>query len=104
MNPAPTILRIVVLGTMLVLGACSVVPTSGPAAHDVRTGQPDPESLPYAYVPVTPKVVDILATNTPRLSTAFKDERRPQRNSVRDRRRRQRYLVRVGCRRAFYSA
>ena len=77
MNPAPTILRAVVLGAMLILGACSVVPTSGPAAHDVRTGQPDPESLPYAYVPVTPKVVDILAANTPRLSTAFRDRGGP---------------------------
>jgi polysaccharide biosynthesis/export protein len=77
MNPAPTILRVVVLGALLVLGACSVVPTSGPAAHDVRTGQPDPESLPYAYVKVTPKVVDILATNTPRLSTAFRDRGGP---------------------------
>jgi polysaccharide biosynthesis/export protein len=77
MNPAPTILRVVALGGMLILGACTVVPTSGPAAHDVRTGQPDPESLPYAYVPVTPKVVDILAANTPRLSTAFKDRGGP---------------------------
>jgi polysaccharide biosynthesis/export protein len=77
MNTAPTILRVLVLSAILVLGACSVVPTSGPQAHDIRTGQPDPESLPYAYVPVTPKIVDILATNTPRLSTAFMERGGP---------------------------
>jgi len=77
MSPAPTILRVIVLGTALILGACTVVPSSGPAGHDVRVGQADPESLPYAYVQVTPKVVDILATNTPRLSTTFKDRGGP---------------------------
>jgi len=77
MGPAPTILRVIVLSTALILGACTVVPSSGPAGHDVRVGQADPESLPYAYVQVTPKVVDILATNTPRLSTTFKDRGGP---------------------------
>ena len=36
-------------------------------------GQADRTSLPYAYVEITPKVVDIVATNTPRLSTTFQD-------------------------------
>src|SRR5262245_36898366 len=62
---------------MLMVGACTVVPTSGPAGHDIREGQADPKSLPYAYVEVTPRVVDILATNTPRLSTTFKDRGGP---------------------------
>src|SRR6516225_3749943 len=62
---------------MLALGACTIVPASGPAGHDVRTGQADPTSLPYAYVEITPKVVDILATNTPRLSTTFQDRGGP---------------------------
>ena len=71
------ILRASILGAMLVLGACTVVPTSGPAGHDVREGQVDRESLPYAYVPITPKVVDVLVTNAPRLSTAFQDRGGP---------------------------
>jgi polysaccharide export outer membrane protein len=62
---------------MLMVGACTVVPTSGPAGHDIREGQADPKSLPYTYVEVTPRVVDILATNTPRLSTAFRDRGGP---------------------------
>jgi polysaccharide export outer membrane protein len=37
----------------------------------------DRESLPYAYVPVTPKVVDILVTNAPRLSVTFQDRGGP---------------------------
>jgi len=76
-NRAPNILRASALGTMLLLGACTVTPTSGPASYDIREGQADPKSLPYAYVEVTPRVVDILATNTPRLSTAFKDRGGP---------------------------
>jgi polysaccharide export outer membrane protein len=74
---APAILRASIVGAILLLGACTVVPTSGPAGHDVRVGQADRESLPYAYVPITPKVVDILATNTPRLSTTFQDRGGP---------------------------
>jgi len=76
-NRAPNILRASALGAMLMVGACTVVPSSGPAGHDIREGQADPKSLPYAYVEVTPRVVDILATNTPRLSTAFKDRGGP---------------------------
>jgi polysaccharide biosynthesis/export protein len=76
-NRAPNILRASALGAMLMVGACTVVPTSGPAGYDIREGQTDPKSLPYAYVEVTPRVVDILATNTPRLSTAFKDRGGP---------------------------
>ena len=77
MNRAPNILRASALGAMLMVGACTVVPASGPAGHDIREGQADPKSLPYAYVEVTPRIVDILATNTPRLSTAFKDRGGP---------------------------
>jgi polysaccharide export outer membrane protein len=62
---------------MLMVGACTVVPTSGPAGHDIREGQVDPKSLPYAYVEVTPRILDILATNTPRLFTTFKERGGP---------------------------
>src|SRR5262245_28692923 len=77
MNRALNILRASALGAMLMVGACTVVPTSGPAGHDIREGQVDPKSLPYAYVEVTPRIVDILATNTPRLSTTFRDKGGP---------------------------
>jgi polysaccharide export outer membrane protein len=50
---------------------------SGPASTDVRRGQTDPESLPYAFVRVTPRVVDVLASATPKLYTVFKDRRGP---------------------------
>src|SRR5215472_6788759 len=53
------------------------MPTSGPAPGDVRSGQADPVSLPYALVRMTPEVVNVLAANTPRLSTVFGDRRGP---------------------------
>ncbi len=62
---------------MIALGACTIVPTSGPKSSDVRGGQSDRESIPYAFVRVTPRVLDILATHTPKLSAAFKDRRGP---------------------------
>lgn len=61
----------------IALGACSLIPMSGPTSPDVSAGQRDPESLPYAFVRVTPQVVDILARHTPKLSTAFSDRRGP---------------------------
>ena len=65
------------LSLVAFLGACSIVPTSGPDSKDVRAGQVDADSLPYALVRLNPKVVNVLAQNVPRLSTAFKDRRGP---------------------------
>jgi polysaccharide export outer membrane protein len=63
---------------LTILCACSM-PTSGPASQDVRAGQQDPESLPYARVKITPQVVDILERfGTPRLQGAFSDRRPPR--------------------------
>jgi len=45
---------------------------------DVRAGQQDAESLPYALVRITPPVVDVLANNVLRLSSEFVDRRPPQ--------------------------
>lgn len=59
------------------LGSCGIIPTSGPIGMDVRAGQRDAESLPYALVPVTPKVLDVLTRTKPRFSTAFTDRRGP---------------------------
>jgi polysaccharide export outer membrane protein len=44
---------------------------------DILAGQRDQTSLPYAIVKVTPKVIDVLAKNAPRL-IAFNDRRRPK--------------------------
>jgi len=76
------ILRVLLMGLPLLgsmaLGGCALLPVSGPASWDVRAGQHDTESLPYALVPVSRKVVDILAKTAPRLATAFTDRRPPQ--------------------------
>jgi polysaccharide export outer membrane protein len=50
------------------LGACHYMPTNGPASSDVRAGQKDPESLPYAMVKITPEVENVLASFAPRLA------------------------------------
>ena len=60
----------------LALGACALTPVSGPDSGVVRTGQRDPESLPYSFVKVTPEVTKVLVRTVPRL-TGFGDKRRP---------------------------
>jgi len=60
----------------LALGACALTPVSGPDSGNVRTGQRDPESLPYSFVKVTPDVTKVLVRTVPRL-TGFGDKRRP---------------------------
>jgi len=44
---------------------------------DVKYGQRDPQSLPYAFVKVTPEVTAVLSKLLPRL-TQFAEQRRPQ--------------------------
>ena len=68
-----------VLCLTMAMGACTIVPTAGPASSDVRGGQPDRESIPYGFVRITPKVLDILGSHTPKLSVAFKDRGGPNR-------------------------
>ena len=53
------------------------MPMSGPAGMDILSGQRDQTSLPYAVVKVTPKVVEVLSKNAPRL-IVFNDRRRPR--------------------------
>ena len=66
------------LGSLLALGGCTWLPASGPADFNVRFGPQDPQSLPYAFVKVTPKVTDALARAAPRLGTVFTDRRGPK--------------------------
>jgi polysaccharide export outer membrane protein len=62
----------------ILLSGCSALPADGPANMDVRAGQADVESLPYGLVKVTPEIIDLLATDTQRLSVAFADRRPPK--------------------------
>jgi polysaccharide export outer membrane protein len=45
---------------------------------DIRSGQRDPESLPYAFVRITPKVTAVLEKAAPRLVSEFSDRRPPK--------------------------
>jgi polysaccharide export outer membrane protein len=72
---------LVVLGATAVLGGgCSIMPTSGPEIGEIhRGGNPeDLERLPYALVKMTPRVIDVLATYTPRIGNVFTDRRPPR--------------------------
>ena len=71
------ILALPVLTLTAALGGCGWMSVSGPAATDILAGQRDPMSLNYAVVKVTPKVVDVLSRNLPRL-TGFMSNQRPR--------------------------
>ncbi len=62
---------------MSALGGCGWMSVSGPAPSDIMAGQRDPMSLNYATVKVTPKVVEVLSKNLPRL-TGFVSNQRPR--------------------------
>lgn len=49
----------------------------GPLGWDVKSGQRDPESLPYSLVRITPRVAKVLSKVVPRLVGEFRDQRRP---------------------------
>jgi polysaccharide biosynthesis/export protein len=65
------------LGAFMLLSGCGLLPVSGPAGMDILAGQRDQTSLPYAVVKVTPKIVEVLSKNGPRL-IVFNDRRRPR--------------------------
>ncbi|MGA2794999.1 MAG: polysaccharide biosynthesis/export family protein, partial [Roseiarcus sp.] len=70
--------QICALGGVFLFSGCSVMPASGPQSSDITASHAaDPDRLPYALVKLTPKIVDILAQNAPRLSSAFTDRRPP---------------------------
>jgi len=60
------------------LGACSVMPTSGPLSLDVQRGQKDPDGLPYAFVPLTPTVAEIMSRNSQRIGAVYPDRQPPK--------------------------
>jgi polysaccharide export outer membrane protein len=71
------LLSLPLLGALVALTACGVLPASGPVTGDILSGGwHEKSSLPYALVKVSPKTTAILAKNAPRL-LAFADRRRP---------------------------
>jgi polysaccharide export outer membrane protein len=68
------------LGGALCSAGCTLpfMPVAGPESWDVREHRQNGDSLPYALVKLNPQVIDVLATNAPRLAAAFSDRRPPQ--------------------------
>ena len=84
MGPRVAIFRlvalVVVLSGALLSGGCTnrAMPVAGPHSWDIRGHVQPGDSLPYALVNVTPRVIDVLATTTPALRRIFTDRRPPK--------------------------
>jgi polysaccharide biosynthesis/export protein len=72
------LLSLALLGPLVAVGGCALMPASGPASWDVWAGQHDPSNIPYAFVRITPKVASVLAKAIPRLVGEFPDRSRPK--------------------------
>ncbi|TPQ30235.1 sugar ABC transporter substrate-binding protein [Bradyrhizobium guangdongense] len=71
---------LVLMAVVTLMAGCSTsyIPTSGPLSPDIRAGQKDPESLPYALVKLSPETVRIIAESEPKsIASAFQDRRPP---------------------------
>jgi polysaccharide export outer membrane protein len=64
--------------SVLLLAGCSILPADGPQGSTVRAGQQDPLGLQYAPVPLTAKVLDVLAKNLLRINATFVDRSPPR--------------------------
>lgn len=76
-------IRHVVVGALAsvvfcVCAGCELLPASGPESWNVTAGPSESTALPYALVPITSDVVNVLASNTPRIAGAFTDRRGPK--------------------------
>jgi polysaccharide biosynthesis/export protein len=61
------------------LGACSLMPSNGPASYDVKSERAyEPDSLPYAVVRITQQTEGVIAEYNPRISGTFPDRRVPK--------------------------
>lgn len=58
-------------------GGCALMPTSGPANYDVKSGSTAPRSLPYALINLTRETSAVLARTAPRLAAGMADRRPP---------------------------
>jgi polysaccharide biosynthesis/export protein len=57
------------------LAACGITPASGPSSLEIPLAG---DTLPYAFVKLTPKIADILAHYAPTISNTFTDKRAPR--------------------------
>jgi polysaccharide export outer membrane protein len=72
------LLSLPLLGSLVAVGGCALMPASGPESWDVWAGQHDPKSIPYVFVRLTPKVASVLGKAAPRLVAEFPDRSRPK--------------------------
>jgi polysaccharide export outer membrane protein len=70
--------RICLLAGALGSSGCALMPQSGPDEYAVFSQTELPDSLPYAFVKVTPSILPILARNAPGLYNSFADRRPPR--------------------------
>jgi polysaccharide biosynthesis/export protein len=78
------LLAAVLMLAAVLAGGCSIVPANGPSQRDVRGGQRDPDSLPYALVKLTPEVTRVSAAHVPTLAGFFpSDEATAKREPIR---------------------
>ena len=81
MRSLPVCAQICAFAIVLGSAGCGITPTSGPAGFSVRadsSDQVDPGiSLPYAFVKINSKVVDVLSKNGSKLFNSFPDRRPP---------------------------
>lgn len=66
---------VVAASVAFIVASCTIMPASGPAGPDVRAGERNPKSLPYALVKIAPPVISVLASNAPELGREFHDTR-----------------------------
>lgn len=67
---------ILVAAGVVLLGGCSLMPTTGPSSIDINSGQSP--TVPYALVKLTPETVSIISRYEPRgLAGAFPDKQVP---------------------------
>ena len=57
------------------LSACGITPASGPSSIEIPQAT---DSLPYAFIKLTPAVAEKLARYTPRIANTFTDRRPPR--------------------------
>lgn len=67
--------RIILIVATPCLAACGITPSSGPSSIEVPLAG---DALPYAFVKVTPKALEILAHYAPTISNTFTDKRPPR--------------------------
>jgi polysaccharide biosynthesis/export protein len=70
--------RILAVMASVACSGCWLMPTSGPAGYEVRSGSADVDSLPYALVKLNPQIAAILARNAPRLSASMTPRTAPR--------------------------